>query len=103
MPMPAKPLPIGTRIGRLTVISEDVAGDRYRQIRVRCDCGAERLVKKMNVTGARPTLSCGHCDMGHRLRKPLSEAHVAAIAAGKARRRGRLAFYAHLPDAEDGL
>ncbi len=96
----ATPIPLGTRIGRLTVVSGDMSGGRYRNVLVRCDCGAEKLVKKINLTGKKPVMSCGHCDGGRQLKKPLSEEHAAAISAGHLRRRGRIAFYQHPPSDE---
>jgi len=87
----AKPLPVGTRIGRLEVIAKEVSGARRRTIMVRCDCGTEKMMLKTNLTGKRPAMSCGHCDNGIRARA--TPEALAARAAGKLRKRGRLAFY----------
>src|SRR5437773_12143758 len=52
---------IGNRYGRLTVISEWVAGANRRQrtwVLVRCDCGAEKNIRVNDMTSGR-TKSCG--------------------------------------------
>jgi hypothetical protein len=90
-------IPIGTRFGRLTVVGEADASARYWTIPVRCDCGTEKMVKKVNLTSKKPSSSCGHCLSGHRIGRPQSPETVAKIVATVLRKRGRLALYRNPP------
>lgn len=54
----------GKRIGRLTVKAEGalirVGADRHeRSWSCLCDCGVEKVIRQIQLTGKKPTLSCG--------------------------------------------
>ena len=72
--MAGKPTPvaIGTRSGQLEVVEEFHNGKLW-QLRVRCDCGNEKVINKNNFTSGKTT-TCGCGPRG----KPLEKIHGLA-------------------------
>lgn len=58
-----KPLPAGTRFGRLVVTADRQRGDT--KVWARCDCGTELQVPVMSLRRANPTKSCGCAKARH--------------------------------------
>ena len=57
-------LPVGHRIGKLTVIGAAESVDRWPRVTCRCDCGVEKAYRVGNLTKPKPTLSCAALPVG---------------------------------------
>jgi hypothetical protein len=55
---PVKPLAVGAKVGRLTVLAEPVMLGRYRKVSVQCDCGTTFFGDHDNIRREK-TRSCG--------------------------------------------